>query len=48
VYYANIEHEVKPIISGYRLVLVYMLCCSDPNFNTHREILDTSELSLID
>lgn len=26
-HFFNVEHEIKPITSGYRLVLVYLLCC---------------------
>ena len=31
-FFADTEHEIKPVTSGYRLVLVYMLCCTDDNF----------------
>lgn len=32
-HFADIEHESKPITSGYRLILIYILCCNDTQFN---------------
>ena len=32
-HFAEIKHEVKPVTSGYRLVLVYILCCGDKQFD---------------
>jgi predicted 2-oxoglutarate/Fe(II)-dependent dioxygenase YbiX len=35
-FYADCEHEVRPITSGYRLVLVYNLCCRAVDTNQAR------------
>ena len=28
-HYADLEHEIKPVTSGYRLAFVYSLCSND-------------------
>ncbi len=32
-HFADVEHEIKPVESGYRLVLIYLLCCMDERFD---------------
>jgi hypothetical protein len=36
-HYADLEHEIKPLLTGYRAALVYSLCSSDIiNFNLNK------------
>lgn len=36
-HYADLEHEIKPLLTGYRAALVYSLCSSDMiNFNLNK------------
>jgi len=45
-HYADLEHEIKPLLTGYRSALVYSLCASgiiDSNLNTKLEL--TNQLS---
>ena len=42
-HYADLEHEIKPLLTGYRSALVYSLCASgiiDSNLNTKLELTD--------
>lgn len=46
-HYADLEHEIKPVTSGYRLALVYSLCSNDKiALNLSKIALNLSKIAL--